>query len=133
MFFSGCSRERLFIYSKDQKQCITVITNKREKIRFIIAGKHHSIPKEDYIKVDIRKIDPLGDGVWGCWNGSEGWELAVEKAVVIENKLDTSKFKFNDKLPRDDWGVPREAKYKEKDCFIYDFLSNGIEGNGTIK
>lgn len=131
--FSGCNRERFFICSKDEDQCITVINYKGEKVRYIIPGKHYTAPNRDYIKMDISKIDPIGDGVWGCWNENEGWELVVEKAVIIENKLDTSKFKFYDKLPRDDWGVPRETKYKNKNCFIFDFLSYEIEGNGIIK
>jgi len=131
---SGCNRERFYICSKDKKQCITVITYKDAKIRYIINGKHYTIPDKNYIKVDISKIDPIGDGIWGCWEGiNGGWECVVEKAVIIESKLDTTKFRFSNELPRDEWGVPREIKYRGKNCFIFDYLTKEIEGESYVE
>ena len=111
-------------------------THKYAKVRYIISGKHHVVPDSGYVKIDLGNIDPIGDGVWGCWESDGGWEIAVEKAFIIENKLDTTKFKFNDRLPRDELGIPRETKYRGENCFVYSFYSKDISpksGDAIIK
>lgn len=122
----GCKNNEVFyVYSKDKSQCISIITEKHSKIRYIINGKHSTLPDKNYIKIDVSDIDPLGDGIWGCWENN-GWNLAIEGAVIIESKLDTRKFKFSDKLPRDKWGVPRETNYRGDNCFVFSFYSKNI-------
>lgn len=120
--FCSCGRKRLVIVSEDKSQYVTILTYKKTKTRYIINGKYYLLPNEDYIKIDVKEIDPIGDGLWGCWKNN-GWELTNEKANVIENKLDTSRFKFYTKLPRDKWGIPRETNFRNESCFILDFLT----------
>lgn len=127
----SCDRKRLIIASEDKNQYITILTYKKTKTRYIINGKYYLLPNEGYIKIDVKEIDPIRDGLWGCWINN-GWELTNEKANVIENKLDTSKFKFYTKLPRDKWDIPRETKFRNESCFILDFLTQEIEGDGYL-
>lgn len=123
----GCKSDALHFSNQDKTQSITVITDRKQNIRYVINGKVNSVPDTNYVKLDISEIDILGDGVWGCWE-KEGylWEVCVHDAVVLENKLDTTKYKFNVSLPRREFGIPIQEKYVQDSCFVYDFVSNRI-------
>lgn len=134
ILFSGCKNKRQIICSKDKNQCITIITKKDVNIRYVIDGKHYSVPDTNYIKLNLDKIPSLGDGIWGCWDKrNKGWDITVEKASIMENKLDTLKFTFHTRLPKNDKDIQRETKYLGENCFIFDFLNNEVEGNGVLK
>lgn len=117
--FSGCNRERFYICSKDKDQCITVITYKDSKIRYIINGKHYRIPiDEKYIKLDISKIDKIGDEIIGYWNPySDGWVLYNHRSIILDNNVDTIKYKFRNSLPLKEFGIPTVKPILEQDYF----------------
>lgn len=103
------------IYSADKKQCVTIIT--KGEIRYIINGKHSLIPKTNFVKIDISQIDPMGDEIGVCWkNKNYEWEIVNHSSKVIENKLDTLKFKFNTSWENDDGGIPNSNKYHKANC-----------------
>ena len=65
IFLTGCKKmDRIYIYTPDKKQCITVFNS--NEIRYIVDGEHANIPDTNYLKLDVRQIDPLGDGIWIC-------------------------------------------------------------------
>lgn len=119
IILSGCNRERFFICSKDKSQCITVLTYKDTKIRYIINGKHYTVPNdENYIKLDISNIDKIGDEILGYWNPHpEGWVLYNHQSIILENKIDTVKYKFRNSLPLKEYGVPTVKPILEQDYF----------------
>ena len=94
---------------------MTIITN--GKTRYIINGKHSSIPKTDFVKTDISQIDPLKDEIGVCWkNETYEWEIVNHSSKIIENKLDTLKFKFNTSWENDEKGIPNSKKYHKANC-----------------
>lgn len=137
IMFSSCNKERLFIYSKDKKQCITVITYRDSGIRYVINGKHFKIPDTNYIKLDVSHIGSLADGILGCWQkNSNVWQITIDGAIVLENRLDTARFKFSNELPVDSRGIPTQIKFTKDNCFVYDFDLNRIipeDGDAIIE
>lgn len=113
---SGCNRERFYICAKDKNQCITVITYKNKKIRYIINGKHYTIPDKNYVKLDISRIDKIGDEILGYWN-PHGWVLYNHKSIVLEKNIDTVKYKFKNSLPLKEYDVPTVKPILEQDYF----------------
>lgn len=63
----GCNTAKtLHFYSPSKDQCISIIID--ENIRYIINGYHNSVPDNDFVKIDISKIDrDFGDEIVGCW------------------------------------------------------------------
>ncbi len=124
----SCEKSNYYIYSPDRLQCITV--KDFENIRYIIPGKRNSIPKTGYVKLDMSEVDPLGDGLYGCWNSNNfEWEIATDGGIVLENNLDRNKYKFSAELPKDDDGVPTAIKYSSENCFTFDISLNRLSPN----
>lgn len=116
----GCNRRGIiYIYSLDKSQKVTVINE--NGVRYIIDGKHNEVPKLNYIKLDVRKIDPLGDALQICWKNKYEWEAVVHGSIVLEAKIDTSKFNFSNTLPLDERGIPTQKKYVQDGCAVFDF------------
>ncbi|GGE02051.1 hypothetical protein [Planktosalinus lacus] len=107
--------DHFILYPKDQTQAITVITEGHT--RFIIDGEHNQIPEENFIKIDISKIDRIGDEIGVCWNnGNFEWEVVNHGSRILENKLDTTRFKFNTSWDVDPRGIPNSTKYHQEMC-----------------
>jgi hypothetical protein len=123
----SCKSDTLHFSNQDETQSITVITDRKQNIRYIINGNVSAVPDTNYVKLDISNIDILGDGVWGCWE-KEGylWEVCVHEAIILESKLDTTKYKFNASLPTREFGIPTEFKYRQDSCFVYGFESGSL-------
>ncbi|MEH6406836.1 MAG: hypothetical protein V7767_06130 [Leeuwenhoekiella sp.] len=114
-FGDHTNRTNFRIYSADKKQCVTIITHR--ETRYIINGEHNSIPKSNYIKIDKSGIDPIGDEIGVCWkNENYDWEIVNHQSKVLENKLDTLKYKFNTSWEIDKFGIPRTTKYIQPNC-----------------
>lgn len=128
-FLTGCDRkERIYIYTLDKMQCITVFN--RDDIRYIVDGKHERIPDTNYIKLDVSKVPALGNGIWICWeNQKYKWDIVVDKSIILESKVDTSKYRFNTRLPVDERGIPTEIKFRADNCAIFDFYSMKLSPN----
>ncbi|TGD59893.1 hypothetical protein [Flavobacterium humi] len=123
--FTSCSKKQNYIYSLDRKQCITIITE--GKVRYIIDGKHSKVPHNNYLKLDLNKIDSFGDEIVGCWKeGKYEWFVINDGARIIEFKLDSTKFKFKTDFPLDERGISSLKNFKKEKCFDL-----GIE-NGEI-
>ena len=109
--FTGCNKnEVIHFYSLNKAQCITVI-NKGD-YRYIINGKHNKIPKYGFVKLNIRDVDIVGDGLYIRWQNKDSkWELVNPHAKMVESMLDTSKYKVGVKLPLDSRGIPTTIKF----------------------
>lgn len=121
ILFTSCNKHTNYIYSPDKKQCLTIITN--VDTRYIINGKHSSIPTKDYIKYSLDSIDTeVGDEIVGHWkNDKYEWEIATDRAIILENKLDTLKFKFVKNFPVDERGIPTIIQYTDNNSFDIGF------------
>jgi hypothetical protein len=114
-FGDHTNRNNFRIYSADKKQCVTIITN--GNTRYFINGEYNSIPKTEYIKIDKSGIPLIGDEIGICWkNEKYDWEIVNHQAKIIENKLDTLKYKFNISWEKDKFGIPRTTKYIQPNC-----------------
>lgn len=118
LFLFGCSGNSiLHFYSPDKKQSITVITNK--DVRYIINGYYNSVPESNFVKLDLKKVDRgAGDQIVGCWNRDDfNWIIVMDNVTILENKLDFKRFKFLNKFPVDNIGIPTLESYIKKNCF----------------
>lgn len=116
----SCSNKSIVkFYSLDKENCVTVIT--KNDLRFVIAGNTTNLPDTNYVKLDISKITELGDGVWICWLANKGWDIVVDKSIILENKLDSNKYFFDGKLPVDSVGIPTEIKFRQENCAVFDY------------
>jgi hypothetical protein len=120
LILASCGQEKrlekwrhIEISPLDNSQVVTVIT--KEKKRYIMNGKYKSIPDDNYLLLDLSKVDQLGDGFSICWddNGYK-WKIASAYARVIENKLDTTKYSYYQ--PLGDFGQPTSEGYIGKGC-----------------
>ena len=118
---SGCNRERIIhVYSPDKLQCITIISD--YNFRYVINGKHSSVPDTNYVKVDLSKMDRLGDGIAGCWrNENYEWLIRNDETIIVENKLDTTKYQFFTSYPVDEQGIPTLKDFVGNGCYNFDF------------
>ena len=115
LFGDHITKTNFKIYSADKKECVTVITN--GKMRYFINGAYNSIPKTNYIKVDISNIDPIGDEIGICWKNDEyDWLIVNHHSKVVENRLDTLKYKFNTSWETDETGIINAKKYRKNNC-----------------
>lgn len=132
ILLNSCSSiDKVRIYSIDKSQCVSIITDKKNNSRYIINGNHTSIPKTDFVKLDISNIDPIGDEIGICWrNDKYDWEIVNHMAKILENRLDTIKYKFNSWWETDKDGIPNSLKYHTSDnCGTFDFESMKIYRN----
>lgn len=102
------------IISPDKKDTITIITIDND--RYIIPGSHSKVPKSNFAKIDISKVDPIGDEIGICW-GERGyrWELVSAYGVRYQNKIDTSKYRVFKKLSVDNNGNPTFSPFDNKE------------------
>lgn len=109
-------KNKIKIYSPNRSQCITVITE--SDYRYIIAGDHNIVPENNYVKLDAKQIGLVGDIFYGCWD-KDGykWEFYNYSAIILENQLDKSKYKFGNDFPKDEFSNDNVA------CFDFSFES----------
>ena len=121
IFLLSCSsKKRIYVYSPNKKQCITIITE--YNYRYIIEGKHYNVPDTNYVKVDLSQMDKIGDGIAGCWeNNRYKWIIINDQTKIIENKLDTLKYKFITNFPKDEQQIPTLKDYIGNGCYNFDF------------
>lgn len=99
----------------DKSQVVTIIT-KGDK-RYVMNGVHNGIPKDNYLLLDISKVDPLGDAISICWDDlGYKWKFDSTYATLIENKLDTTKFLFFKSLGK--YGEPVSTGYTTDNCGV---------------
>jgi len=127
---TGCKRHHIHICDPDEEQCITVIDPAYRDIRYVIDGKHLSVPDSNYIKLKISTGEYPLDGIYICWeNESYEWEVIVVKTIEIsENKLNQNRFLFYRELDRDERGVPTAERFMKPGCVtigLYDRYYDG--------
>ncbi|WP_421824637.1 hypothetical protein [Flagellimonas oceanensis] len=117
---TSCTNNHVIkFYTLDKENCVTVIT--KNDLRYVIAGDSKNIPHTNFVKLDISKIPELGDGIWISWLDNDGWEIVVDKSIIVENKLDSRKYIFKTKLPTDDRGIPTEIKFRKDNGAIFSY------------
>ncbi len=126
--FSMCSNEKqivkkIKIFSSDRSQCITIFTG--SKVRYITVGNHDKIPERNFVKLDVRNLDLISDIFYGCWNKSGyEWEFYNNLGVILENKLDKTKYKFGVKYP--DY---YSSSLDSGNCYEFNYLTPKIKEN----
>ncbi len=122
----GCKNKSvIYFYSLDKSQCITVISEYDQ--RYIIDGKHDILPDTNYVKLHVKDRNSATDDFHICWNNEIfEWDAVVRNTEILKSKLDTTKFNFNNKLPKDERGTPTEIKFREGKCAVYSFYSGEL-------
>lgn len=115
----GCSKKGIVhVTSPDRDQDITIIT--KGEVQYLVNGKSSTVPDSDYIKLDISEKDIEVDNALNiCWEeASNGyaWDAVIDNARILELKMDTTKFRFNTKLPTKNNGIPTEMKFRKDYC-----------------
>ncbi|TRO66770.1 hypothetical protein [Christiangramia sabulilitoris] len=130
-FFTSCknaNRNNFKIYSPDKSQIITIIT--KDQIRYIINGDVENIPDSNFVKLDISQIDPVSDEIGICWNTNNlYWKLTNNNSKILENKLNTSKYKFENNWKKKTNGVPDISEFRKENCGTFDLLNMKIYKN----
>ena len=137
LFLTSCGNNHSYtLQSDDKKQNITIIS--QGDIRYIINGDHDKIPDTNYLKVDVSKTEMRGyDEMVGCWQSIDyEWFIINDEVIILENKLDTERFKFGTTFPEDEDGIPTIIDFNKPTCFDIGFAYNeilNIRGDITVK
>lgn len=138
---SGCGSERrneiIYLYPKDKSQVISIISDYSKNQRIIAVGKHKSKPKRNYFLLDISKVTNLGDEIGICWKiNDDGWEIANEKANILDSNIDTTKYVFRGYWFKDRTGAPNTLYYIKENCLTLETLNYTKfypEENGVVE
>lgn len=120
-FSVSCKKSIYHVYSPDRSQCFTIKEGHTE--RYIIPGRVTFVPETNYIKLRIDPVVAENDELVGCWRGSKyELQITINNARVLENKLDTNKYRFSNKLPIDpQLGIPSIKRLIKTNCFHFGF------------
>ncbi|MDI9309502.1 MAG: hypothetical protein QM535_04750 [Limnohabitans sp.] len=127
LFLVSCNKHCYTLYSNDKKQSITIISN--GNIRYYINGKHNEVPEKNYVKVDLSTTAMMNnDELVGSWKTNKyEWKIINDGVTVLENKLDSTRFKCENKFPEDKNGIPTLIDfYNKPNCFDIGFEYNKI-------
>ena len=133
----SCNRTSTFhFYSPKKDQCISIIIDKN--IRYIINGYHNNLPENNFVKIDISKVDRnVGDEVVGCWDKNNlKWIIMMNNVIIIDNKLDTTQYMFEKNFPVDSLNIPTVKDYDRsiEGCFSIGFIYNKLDRiSGSIQ
>ncbi len=47
--------------------------------------------------------------------------MVIDKSKVIENRLDTTKYRFAENWPQDSLGIPTPKYYRQEGCATFDY------------
>ena len=113
----------LYLYPNDKSQAITIFSNYSKETRLVAVGKHETIPKSNYILLNISKIRKDGDAIGVCWNkNGHRWEMVNNGAEVLKIELDTTKYIFRSSWFKDDRDIPSSTYYENEGCFVVETL-----------
>lgn len=125
LLVSSCSRYYYVFENIETKEVITIFET--GYYRYIVSGKYDYIPDKDFVKLDTRNVSRLQDYINICWNKEHhGWKILSPNAEVIENKLDTTKYKIELKLPVDSRGVPISESLGSSNCSSFNFTESTL-------
>lgn len=147
LLFTSCINDNFIISSQDGTRNISVITNRKTKIRYIINGKEASkkyffigergiTHKYDYVKISLCNMDLISDELIGYWRNNDSWVIYNNRAIVLENKLDTNMYKFYAKLPTKEFDITTIEPILKKDYFrvsLSYFIIESSSGNIIIQ
>jgi len=120
---TSCDKdEKFYIVSPDGKKTITVLTNKKDSIRYIIDGRSNNLSKmKSYVILDISKVSYIGDGFCGGFDFEEcKWMLLNNGAKVIYTTKDAD-FCVETEYRLDESGIPSENDFICDTCFRIDY------------
>jgi hypothetical protein len=136
LLFMSCNRQEIYICSPDESQCITVLTRAFSDVRYVIDGKHISIPETNYVKLKLSNHYSPGDAINICWeNDKYEWEAIIDKSTIVISKLDPDKFLFKNELDVDNRDVPTENRFRQDGCAtvsLYSKINIVPEGNAIV-
>jgi len=101
---------------------------------YIYSGYITTIPNNNYVRIKTDEGSEFGQEFVGCWRDSiNEWKIMAHEAIIFDNKLDTTRFAFINKLPVDpQLGIPR---YDIDGCFNFGtyYYSVVPEGSAIVK
>ncbi len=132
--FTACGKYTYHVYSPDKNECITFI--EEGNFQYIFDGYATSIPEANYVKLDVREVPELGKEIACCWkNDLYEWSIIIDDAIIIENKLDSTRFKFGNRMPINKNSNPTYEGFAGNGCFHFDtyYFSIIPEGAAIIE
>ena len=89
-------------------------------------GEHLTVPNNNYLKLSTDNIDTVGDEIVGCWRTNDyEWYIINNDVIILENKLDKTKFKFETQFPEVN-GISTLKDFKKNGCFDLGFYYNEL-------
>jgi len=123
---TGCKRHHIHICDPDEEQCITVIDPAYRDFRYIIIGRHETVPDSNYAKLKLGKTVRHYDGISICWdNYVHNLEIVIPRTEIIEDHLNMNGVVLKTQFDKDEHGLPITDKYRSDDCAnisLYDGL-----------
>ena len=141
LLFINCNSNprssRIYLYSRDKTQVITIFSDYYNNERIIAEGKLNTAPKDRYVKLNISNVTELGDEIGVCWFGKNaGWQLVNDNSKIVKVELDTTKYKIKTSWYRDENDTPNPKYYRGKNCYsigALDYSTVHPNGNGFIE
>jgi hypothetical protein len=116
----SCQSKTIRVFSPDKSQSFVIkeISNHR----YLYIGDSNVIPDTNYVLLLMNETS-YNDELAGCWKKNDlDLELTIQGAEIIENKFDSTKYKFFNTLPTDSTlKIPSLDKFIEKPCFHFGF------------
>jgi hypothetical protein len=82
-----------------------------------VIHKKNEKKLERNVATGTKSGDFAQQGIGICWkNENYDWEIVNDESKVLENKLDTLKYKFNTSWEKDNFGIPNTKKYVKSNC-----------------
>ena len=122
----SCRNRQAILCSTDEEFCLAINDNQNTRTIFFDAND-----RDEFIKLDISKVDLETDGVFICWQGNSGkLEIANPNTTILEQGYDTIHYEFDNKIRVDSKGMPDVKYFHKKGCFEYNILSNAVFPSG---
>jgi hypothetical protein len=125
--------EKLYLYRPDKSECITLI-DKGDK-RYIVPQKVPSTNVESKAILDVSEVLWEYDEVYVRWNSPEGWHMVVPRAKILYSNLDSTLYRIETRLPKNDMGHPTIQHFRNDSSLIYNYFYDRHlkDSNGLIK
>ena len=126
--FGACRNSKRFVLiSPDGSQKITILSQGRTV--YVSNGRGIN-EKENYVVFKLL-VPGIDESIFGCWRTSSyEWSVLLPGAEIVENKLDTSRFKVIIDLKYGEKGYPMVEKFHEENCFEFDRIVGIIRPKG---
>lgn len=129
-YYSVLSYERQFFISNNINDSVISVF-KLGDTGVIIAGQHSDIPNTNFIKIKHRTGINLNETLYVCWDiDGYKWKMVLDRAEIIDNRLDPSSFQFYNEYARDERGIPHVLDFVGDHCAAMSYIGPDVRSEG---